>query len=125
MANDIGKSLVGSMLAPTPADAVSKTRATAATRLESVAKEAKAVEEAAAKPESGEAIEEVVSGLNEMVQNLHRNLQFSVDDGSGDTVIKVVDSETREVVRQIPSEEIVRLRERMKDAAGMLFQGAV
>lgn len=72
-----------------------------------------------------QAVDKVVSSLNEMVQNLHRNLQFSVDEESGDTIIKVVDSETNEVVRQIPSEEIVRLRQRMRDAAGGLFQGAV
>jgi len=72
-----------------------------------------------------QAVDQVVSSLNEMVQNLHRNLQFSVDEESGDTVIKVVDSETNEVVRQIPSEEIVRLRQHMRDAAGGLFQGAV
>lgn len=71
------------------------------------------------------SIQDVVSGLNKMVQNLHRNLQFSVDDDSGETIIKVVDAETKELVRQIPSEEIVALRRRIKDAAGVLFQSAV
>ena len=70
-------------------------------------------------------LDEVVSGLNEMVQNLHRHLQFSVEEKTGETIIKVVDSETNEVVRQIPSEELVRLRQRMREAAGVLFQGAV
>jgi flagellar protein FlaG len=72
-----------------------------------------------------QSIDEVVSGLNEMVQNLHRNLQFTVDEESGDTVIKVVDSETDEVVRQIPSEDIVRLHRQMKEVAGVLFRSAV
>ena len=48
-----------------------------------------------------------VAQLNDYMQNMNRNLQFSVDDTSGDTVIKVIDSETEEVVRQIPSEEIL------------------
>ncbi len=72
-----------------------------------------------------EALGDVVSGLNKMVQNLHRNLQFSVDDKSGETIIKVIDSETQKVVRQIPSEEVIKLRQRLKEAAGVLFEGAV
>ncbi|WP_289285350.1 flagellar protein FlaG, partial [Methylophaga sp. UBA1918] len=35
-----------------------------------------------------------VAQLNDYMQNMNRNLQFSVDDTSGDTVIKVIDSET-------------------------------
>ncbi len=84
-----------------------------------------AVVEDAKKAEGKASLDEVVSGLNDMVQNLHRHLQFSVEEKTGETIIKVVDSETNQVVRQIPSEEIVRLRQRMKEAAGVLFQGAV
>jgi flagellar protein FlaG len=67
-------------------------------------------------------LEKVVDELNNLVRDLHRELQFSVDDKSGDTVIKVVDSETDEVVRQIPSEEVVRLRQRLQEVAGVIFQ---
>jgi flagellar protein FlaG len=69
-----------------------------------------------------EPVEDVVSDLNELVRNLHRELQFSVDRDSGDTVIKVVDKETDEVVRQIPSEELMDLRQRLQDAAGAIFE---
>ena len=64
---------------------------------------------------------EVVSDLNNLVRELHRELHFSVDEESGDTVIKVVDSATDEVVRQIPSEEVVRMRKHLKEAAGLIF----
>jgi flagellar protein FlaG len=37
-------------------------------------------------------------------------------------VIKVIDRETDEVVRQIPSEEVVRMRKRLQEAAGVIFQ---
>ncbi|WP_081999915.1 flagellar protein FlaG [endosymbiont of unidentified scaly snail isolate Monju] len=36
-----------------------------------------------------------------------------------------MNSETHEIVRQIPSEEIMRLRRRLEEASGLLFQGAV
>lgn len=66
--------------------------------------------------------QEVAQGLNDLVHELHRELRFSVDEDSGDTVIKVVDRETDEVVRQIPSEEVVALRKRLEEAAGVIFQ---
>ena len=72
--------------------------------------------------ETSEPLNEVVFELNNLVRDLHRELQFSVDDKSGDTVIKVVDSKTDEVVREIPSEEVVRLRQRLEEAAGVIFR---
>ena len=79
-------------------------------------------EQAEKAEEPREPLNEVVSELNNLVRDLHRELQFSVDDKSGETVIKVVDSETDEVVRQIPSEEVVRLRQRLEQAAGVIFR---
>ena len=69
-----------------------------------------------------EPLENVVSNLNQLVRDLHRELQFSVDEDSGDTVIKVIDSKTDEVLRQIPSEGVMRLRQRLEEAAGVIFQ---
>jgi flagellar protein FlaG len=66
----------------------------------------------------------MVSGINELVHELQRELHFAVDGQSGETVIKVVDRETEEVVRQIPSEEVLRLRQRLEEAAGVLFDGS-
>ncbi|MCB1802330.1 MAG: flagellar protein FlaG [Gammaproteobacteria bacterium] len=77
-----------------------------------------AVEKAA---EDREGLQDVVSNLNQLVRDLHRELQFSVDDDSGETVVKVIDRETDEVVRQIPSEEVMRLRKRLEEAAGVIF----
>jgi len=71
--------------------------------------------------ESENSLADVVSDLNELVRDLHRELQFSVDKDSGDTVIKVIDKETEEVVRQIPSEELMHLRKRLEQAAGLIF----
>ncbi len=48
-----------------------------------------------------------VKKLSEHTRSLGRELQFEVDSDSGETVVKVVDPETDEVVRQIPSEEAV------------------
>ncbi|SFK10525.1 flagellar protein FlaG [Methylophaga sulfidovorans] len=63
-----------------------------------------------------------VAQLNDYMQNMNRNLQFSVDDTSGDTVIKVIDAETEEVVRQIPSEEILEARHAAEKYRGILLE---
>lgn len=58
------------------------------------------------------SLESVVTQMNEHVQNLQRNLQFTVDDKSGRSVVTVMDSETDEIIRQIPSEEMLELARR-------------
>jgi flagellar protein FlaG len=62
-----------------------------------------------------EDISNAVKHLNDYMQNLQRELQFSVDDQTGRTVIKVLDSETDTVIRQIPPEEILDLARKLKD----------
>lgn len=69
-----------------------------------------------------EALREKVAQLNDYMQNMNRNLQFSVDDASGDTVVKVIDAETEEVVRQIPSEEILEARHAIEKYRGVLLE---
>jgi flagellar protein FlaG len=68
-----------------------------------------------------------VSRLNEYIQNSRRDLHFSVDKGSGRVVLKVIDPETREVIRQIPSEEVIALAQGrgLKESAGMLLHTKV
>jgi len=68
--------------------------------------------------ESREEINKAVSEINLHVQSLNRDLQFSVDEelgGLGRTVVKVLDSETKEVIRQIPSEEVLKIARQLKD----------
>lgn len=61
-----------------------------------------------------EALEKTVKQLNEFSRSQERNLQFSFDEALDLTVITVVDSETDEVIRQIPSEEVLRLAQHLE-----------
>ena len=70
-------------------------------------------------------VENVVSDLNGMVQNLQRDLLFSVDEKSGDTFVKVLDKTTEEVIREIPSQEIRALKARLEETAGIIFKDSV
>ncbi|MCW9023764.1 MAG: flagellar protein FlaG [Gammaproteobacteria bacterium] len=62
-----------------------------------------------------EKLEEVVSHLKEYVQNTQRDMDFSVDDETGRFVVKVIDSQTNEVIRQIPSEEMLSIARHLVD----------
>ncbi len=77
---------------------------------------------------SAEQIDIAVSQLNEFVQTNNRQLNFSVDEGSNKQVVKVMDAESGKIIRQIPSEEALKLSERLQDlqtevgtAVGLLF----
>lgn len=57
---------------------------------------------------------EAVTRLNDYVQNVQRDLQFEVDMERGETIVRVVDNETQEVIRQIPDEVALRLAKNLQ-----------
>ncbi len=63
-----------------------------------------------------------VSDIQSFVQSVKRNLNFSIDDSSGQVVVKVIDGDSGEVVRQIPSEEVLKLAARLDDVRSVLFE---
>lgn len=62
-----------------------------------------------------EKLGEAVREINESLQAVQRELQFSVDEDSGQTVIKVTDLATKEVIRQIPNEEALIFARKLGD----------
>lgn len=80
-------------------------------------------------PASKEELNGVVKELNDYVQSINRNLEFSVDEGTERTVIRVVDTATGELVRQIPSEEVLQVARHLRDmeqmAEGTFFKAQV
>lgn len=70
-------------------------------------------------------LKELVSNLNAMVQSVHRELKFSVDDDTGQTVIRVINSDTEEVIRQIPPDEILAIARNFTGSEGLLLNAKV
>ncbi|MEB0041419.1 MULTISPECIES: flagellar protein FlaG [unclassified Pseudomonas] len=64
-----------------------------------------------------------VQQIEKFVDAAKRNLEFSIDERSGKVVVKVIASETGEVIRQLPSAEVLKLADSMKDASSVLFSG--
>jgi flagellar protein FlaG len=86
----------------------------------SAAKPAKVEPEKAVQP-SSEQLEAAVSKLNDYVQNVQRTLSFSVDKDTGVTVVKVIDTQTNELVRQIPTDQMLKLAADLDKQTANLF----
>ena len=69
-----------------------------------------------------EHLVEASSNLNEFMQTMQRNLKFTVDEVSGESVIAVHDAKTDELIRQIPSKEALELIHNMDKVLGLLFK---
>jgi flagellar protein FlaG len=73
-----------------------------------------------------EQVEQAVAQLNDYVQNTERKLEFQVDDDSGETVVRVYDKSSEELIRQIPNEEALELAKRLnQEEPLMLFSAQV
>ena len=83
-------------------------------------------------PDEGESKEQVLlktqkaadgiaDKMNQVASVFNTSLAFSVDESTGKTIIKVMDKETEEVIRQIPPEEMLRMIGKMRYVMGMLL----
>jgi flagellar protein FlaG len=70
-------------------------------------------------PVTNEAVKAAAAEIESYLKSVGRSLEFKLDDDSGRMVVSVRDSETGELIRQIPGEDALRLA-RSKDA-GSLF----
>ncbi|MDN3518273.1 flagellar protein FlaG [Aquisalimonas lutea] len=75
----------------------------------------------AQKHEGRDELGQAVQQINDAVQVVRRDLEFSVDDETGKAVVKVLDARSDEVIRQIPAEEILAIAENLEEMRGMLF----
>lgn len=68
-------------------------------------------------------VEQAVKEINDYMQLVRRNLEFSVDKDTQHVVVKVIDVESGEVVRQIPPDFILALAKslRERENKGLLF----
>lgn len=66
-------------------------------------------------------MQEAVDRLNEQMQSKGRDLSFSIDEKIDRSIITVRNLKTGELVRQIPTEDMVRLAHSIEDMKGLLF----
>jgi flagellar protein FlaG len=68
-----------------------------------------------------EQTRELVESVKNYLSDLNTSLSFEVHEKTGELVMKVVDQNTGEVIRQIPAEDLLQLHEKLEELRGILF----
>lgn len=69
--------------------------------------------------------EQVLAAVTEMQDYMDaagRNIQFQLDDDSGRMIVRVTEASSGDVIRQMPSEEALRLAENLAEIRSVLFR---
>lgn len=67
-------------------------------------------------------VTEAVKNINKTLQTLSQDLEFSIDEDSNRTIVKVVDQKTKEVIRQIPTPEALEIAKALDTVQGLLIR---
>ena len=76
----------------------------------------------AARQADRDRLQSAVDQIAQHVGQKPGSLQFSVDEELGRVIVKIVDTETQDVIKQIPSEEAVALAKSLTKMTGMLVR---
>jgi flagellar protein FlaG len=99
---------------------------TAAVELQSVAAKAVAEQQATqpnGSPPSAAQVQSAVDSINKVMLQNNSNVEFSIDKDTKQTVIKVVESKSGDVIKQYPSEEVIAIaREIDRVQQGLLLR---
>ena len=74
---------------------------------------------------SADEIRKDLDAINAQLKIMNRSIQFSIDESSHDIVVRVVDKESGELIRQVPPESLLRLREQLTEISGMIVEERV
>ncbi|MBX3679229.1 MAG: flagellar protein FlaG [Rhodocyclaceae bacterium] len=80
---------------------------------------------APAAPPSEQQVNQALDDVRNALKPVAQNLLFSLDSDTGKTVIKIVDASTDEVIKQIPSEEILAISKALDKLQGLLVKQEV
>jgi len=61
-----------------------------------------------------EVVAKAAEQIQGFVKEMGRSLSFSVDETTGYNVVRVINPETQEVIRQLPSEELLKIAQNME-----------
>lgn len=75
-----------------------------------------------AAPPTAEQLQSTVDEVKQVLEPVAQNLLFSIDEDTGKTIVKIVDSTTDEVIRQIPSEEFIAIAKALDSLKGLLLK---
>lgn len=65
--------------------------------------------------------EELLQQIKSLTDEGLYSVRFENDERSGGTVVKIIDSENDEVIRQVPAEEVLELKAALEDLRGNII----
>ncbi len=72
--------------------------------------------------EAAESVRQAVQQANDALRRSAVGVEFSLDQSSGRVIVRVVDSETKETLRQIPSEQMLAISRAIDNLRGLLIE---
>ncbi len=72
-------------------------------------------------PVTDEKVQQAVDQIQNFTDKVAKNLKFSIDEETGKTVVKLLDTQTQEVIRQFPTEEAISIARTLDKVQGLLF----
>jgi flagellar protein FlaG len=70
---------------------------------------------------STDQIKQAVEDINQSMKQQLNGLEFVIDEDTNRSVVKVIDSETKEVIRQFPSQETLQIAKSLDDTLGKII----
>ncbi len=89
-------------------------------KVDSQRKEVEQQQPASSQEESNMQPEELLNQIKSITEDGLYSVRFERDSGTDQLLVKIVDSDTDEVIRQIPPEELVNLSKQLKELSGNL-----
>lgn len=117
LGNSVQPALAYTGNAPADAAAIAASVKPAAPPAQAVA----AVQQPESAPSTAQ-VTQAIQSLNHAMHSLSQELEFSVDPDSQRTIVKVVDQQTQEVIRQIPTKEALEIAKALDKMQGLLIR---
>jgi flagellar protein FlaG len=70
---------------------------------------------------SEKMVESTVIKIEDILKVTYRHLEYNYHEKSGEYFVKVIDDETKDVIREVPPEKILDIVASMKEIVGLLF----
>ena len=74
---------------------------------------------------SNDQLKQSVDDINKALASSSISVQFQVDPDYKDLIVKIVDQDSGKLIRQMPTEDVVRISKAMDNLKGLLFSKAV
>ncbi|WP_300455291.1 flagellar protein FlaG [Accumulibacter sp.] len=73
-------------------------------------------------PADRQEVEAAARSVREFVLPINSNIEFSVNEDTGQLVVKIIDRTTKEVIRQMPSEEMIAIAKTLDSIKGLFVK---